>query len=706
MDIANHVKIPGRSDPNANTFKLVCDWLRDEKIERWLLVLDNVDEIDNLHTEGSSQQREMVDNSGRRDWQSLLAYLPPSENGQFLITSRSKGVALKLVEDYEILFVGPMAGSDASMLLRSKLGELADDSGISDLAAALDFMPLAIVQAAAHITQRAPRYSLQQYLEDFLKSDRKKLRLLDSEGGNLRRDPEAKSSIITTWQISFEHIRHMQPSAAGILSLMSFFDRQGIPEDLLKYSRKDTNKGKATDVDSESDENYIFEKDIQILRNYSFITIETNGSFEMHALVQLATRKWLEIHGDPGRWKGTFVERLSATFPSGDFETWAKCQSLFPHAKSAYKQRPTEREQLMQWASLMNKAAWYQTQNCNDTEAEPLAIAAAETRRDLLGQEHRDTLTSLSTVGQVYSRQGQYSRAEKLQAQLLELSNQNLGADHGDTLECMQDLAITYSEQGQWLKAKNLQVQALESSKRINGIEHPTTMNYMASLARTLRRQGYNDQAKALLLQELESRQRVSGSEHPDTVAAKSSLASILGIQGHLREAEKLEKERLEFSSRILGVDHPETLNSMGKLAWIMHDQGRLDEAEKLHRRALEKCTNVLGSEHPDTLVSKANLATLLTDLKRLDEAEEMQKQCLELDKKVLGSEHPDTLISMNNLALTWRDQGRVPEAIELLEECVRLQTKIIGADHPYCKNSAADLARWKSEYETTGSVV
>lgn len=53
-------------------------------------------------------------------------------------------------------------------------------------------MPLPIMQAAVYITQRAPRYSVQQYLEDFRKSDRKKASLLNYKVDHLRRDPEAK----------------------------------------------------------------------------------------------------------------------------------------------------------------------------------------------------------------------------------------------------------------------------------------------------------------------------------------------------------------------------------------------------------------------------------------------------------------------------------------------------------------------------------
>jgi hypothetical protein len=133
----------------------------------------------------------------------------------------------------------------AQALLQKKLGDKVDNDGTAELAAALEFMPLALVQAAAYIRQRAPRCSVRQYLEQFRKSDIEKTSLLNHEAGRLRRDREAKNSVIITWQISFDHVRQVRPSAADLLSLMSFFDRQGIPQFLLdrQHKAEDRNRG-------------------------------------------------------------------------------------------------------------------------------------------------------------------------------------------------------------------------------------------------------------------------------------------------------------------------------------------------------------------------------------------------------------------------------------------------------------------------------
>src|SRR5690348_11232575 len=103
-----------------------------------------------------------------------------------------------------------------------------------DLVQQLDYMPLAITQAAAYISQRAPRVTVSTYLETFKKSDDDRAQLLQIYIRDLWRDGQASNSIVATWQISFEHIRQTRDSAARLLALMSLFDREAIPDHLLR----------------------------------------------------------------------------------------------------------------------------------------------------------------------------------------------------------------------------------------------------------------------------------------------------------------------------------------------------------------------------------------------------------------------------------------------------------------------------------------
>ncbi|OCL12963.1 hypothetical protein AOQ84DRAFT_274600, partial [Glonium stellatum] len=439
-DIANFLKVSGRKNPKANIFLLVHDWLRDER-RNWVLILDNVDDASfflEAYSDGGTEEERGLNSEGSRP---LESYLPRCQNGAVLVTTRSRSAALELVERRDIIAVEPMSEVDAVALLEKKIEGIEESDGVGELATALEFMPLAMVQATSYIAHRAPRCSVRQYLEEFRKSDRKRASLLGFEKGQLRRDWDAENSIIITWQLSFDHIRQTKPSAAELLSLMSFFDRQGIPEALIRNRNgqsdtqgdydsdacgsidTDEDDDDSADNDGSKDGDDKFEDDISTLRDYSFISITVSGSsFEMHRLVQLATREWLKTHGQQERWKQQFIRNLCSKFPVGEYENWATCQVLFPHAKSAATQKPEGQESLKMWATILHRAAWYAKQVGNGAEAEKMSVAAMKVRKKLLGREHKDTLWSMSLVGDAYNLRGRWGAAESLFVQVMETS--------------------------------------------------------------------------------------------------------------------------------------------------------------------------------------------------------------------------------------------------------------------------------------------
>ena len=668
--IAEQVKIPGRGDPKADIFRLVEKWLCNEKNGKWALVLDNADETTVLFETLITGPKAQASGSSGGHTQSLLAYLPQSRNGSILVTTRTKSVALQLAEESDIIPIEPMNYAHALTLLEKKLGEQIDSEDTSELAVALEFMPLAIVQAAAYIRLRVPRYSVRQYVDEFHKNDKRKTSLLNHEAGHLRRDLEAKNSIIITWQISFDHIHQIRPSAANLLSLMSFFDRQGIPEALLKtqYEGENENTAEAAGDDADDDHKddsdgdivtYLsvdeFEDNILILRNYSFITISIDGTtFEMHGLVQLAVRKWLEASNQLERWKQQFIKNLCTVFPNGDYENWTKCQALFPHAKSAVAQQPAVESSLQDWALILYHAAWYAWAKGSYIEAATMALKATRTRQKVLGLEDEKTLESMAILAMAYSDGGRLKEAEKLQVQVMETSAMVLGTEHPDTLMSMGNLASTYLNQGRWTEAEELGVQVMETRKR------------------------------------------VLGTEHPDTLMSMGNLALTYWSQGRWTEAEELEVQVVETRMRVLGTEHPHTLMSMGNLALTYSNQGRWTEAEELGVQVMEMSARVLGTEHPDTLKSMGNLASTYSNQGRWTEAEELEVQVMEMRKRVLGTDHPSTLTSMNNLAFTWKSQGRNDEAFSLLKECFQLQKHKLGPQHPNTESSLKYLNGWQ----------
>ncbi|KAF7505158.1 hypothetical protein GJ744_001224 [Endocarpon pusillum] len=726
-DIADQVKIPHRTKPGVDICKLVHDWLRDEKKNKWVLILDNVDNPNFLVRNLPTSQKVQADGPGGRYIGPLWRNMPTNQNGSILITTRSRSAALKLVEEDDIIQVDPMDEEHAISLFKKKVRSRINQKDVADLVKTLEYMPLAIVQAATYILRRAPRCTVREYLKKFQQSDQSRTSLLNYEAEHLRRDQEAKNSIIITWQISFDYISSTQQSAADLLSLMSFFDRQGIPMALLQdQSRYEYNER--------------VENDILTLRDFSFISVNVDATtFEMHRLVQLATRKWLEARGQLERWRQQSIKNLSREFPTVKYENWAKCQVIFPHVKSAMLQPPKGKQLLHEWASILQNAANYSRAKGDYSDAERMSVKATSTLKEVLGRDHLDTLRSIANLALTFSSQGRWKEAEKLQVQVIETRKRLLGQEHPETLISMDNLAFIYTNQGRWKEAEKLGVQVMETGKRVIGQKHPTTLTSMANLALTYEKQGRWKEAEKLGMQVMETRKKVLGQEHPETLTSINHLSSIYINQGRWKEAEKPQMQVMETRKRVLGQKHPETLISMADLASIYTNQGRWKEAEKLGVQMIETGKRVIGQEHPSILTSMANLALTyekqgrwkeaerlgmqvmetrkrvlgqehpgtLTSINNLastfwnqgqqKEAEKLYMEVMETRKRVLGQEHPSTLISMNNLAYILKEQGRKEEAIKLMAECVQLTNRVLGTKHPNALSSAATLATWQS---------
>jgi len=465
-NIAERTKVPGWDQPDVDILKLVYNWLCDEANGRWLIIIDNADDI-SVFARRADGREGVEDGVAGSKSAALLDSLPQSPNGAILVTSRSREAAFRLTGNYaDIIRVPPMDKAHALALLRNKLeGSFKQDDGAA-LVEALDYIPLAISQAAAYISQRAPRATMLKYLHDIRKGDGDRARLLDMGIEDSRRDGTASNSVMATWQISFEYIRRVRPSATQLLALMSLFDQQGIPEFLLNGRYQDSD-------DARSD----FEDDLNTLMSFSLVAANVDGSqFEMHRLVQFSTRKWLELNQELEQWKETYVTLMDDCYPVGQYENWTVCQALFPHAQAVVECRPANAKALEAWASILFKAAWYASEMGQYEVAKDMDRSALEVREVLLGIEHPYTLTSVSNLAVVLQYQGKYEAAEEMNRRALEGREKALGKEHPDTLTSVYCLAFLFHQQHQYKDALTLYERASSGYKHALGPEHPTTV--------------------------------------------------------------------------------------------------------------------------------------------------------------------------------------------------------------------------------------
>ncbi|ERS99122.1 hypothetical protein HMPREF1624_04318 [Sporothrix schenckii ATCC 58251] len=218
---AKELNIPGAESDKADAKALVRDHLSKESAGRWLLVFDNADDISIWFNQAAGE-------SGR-----LIDYLPKSQHGSIIFTTRVKKEAVRLT-GRNIIEMSAMDEDGGKQLLRNYLldKDLVDNrEDTAALLARLTYLPLAIVQAAAYIN--ANNISLRDYLSLLNEQEEEVIDLLSEDFEDEWRYRDVQNPVATTWLVSFGQVRQRDPLAADYLSFMACVDAKDIPPSLL-----------------------------------------------------------------------------------------------------------------------------------------------------------------------------------------------------------------------------------------------------------------------------------------------------------------------------------------------------------------------------------------------------------------------------------------------------------------------------------------
>ncbi|KAL8299086.1 hypothetical protein RB593_009138 [Gaeumannomyces tritici] len=709
----------------------------------WVLVLDNADNLGlfgvGWKTPGASGQphRTKTDCAPKN----LRQFVPRGPTGTVLWTTRDERIAGSLVVARQTINVARMEAGEAVKLLETMRNQAIDDAERDDasaLLAELDWLPLAISQAAAYM--RRTQTPIKEYLSK-LKGGKTRWRILRASEPDVHRRCKVSNSIMETWSISIEHIRRENETAYHILHVLAFLDNQHIPEPMVKKAAKQrdssrllskgegathtrmfslrssrraisalgrlihsasiTSSGWRKDQQPSDSEDEDAIDAITRLREFSFLSLRASDwgrAYEMHKLVQEAARYRLRAKKDEKFFAKEALRIADDLFPERRRELWEEAEKYLVHA-----QRVGESAELCgkeEAAALLTRVSDYLYDRGRWREKEPVDERAYGLRKKVLGDKHPDTIWSMADLATTYGCQGRYDEAEKMHMEVLVLRRDVLGDKHPDTIRSMAELATTYHNQGRYDEAEKMQVEVLALRRDVLGDKHPDTIRSMADLAATYGCQGRYGEAEKMQVEMLALRRDVLGDKHPDTIRSMADLATTYHNQGRYNEAEKMNVEVLALRRDVLGDKHPDTIWGMASLATTYGCQGRYDEAEKMQVEMLALRRDVLGDKHPDTIRSMADLATTYHNQGRYNEAEKMNVEVLALRRDVLGDKHPDTIRSMASLAAIYHDQGRYNEAEKMKVEVLAMRRDVFGDKHPDTIRSMASLA---TTYHTLG---
>lgn len=615
---------------NKATFALesLANWPRP-----WLLVFDNYDDPIAFN--------------------SLQDFIPIGKHGSIIITTRHADVDA-LGQDRRAIELHGLEEEDALKLLFKKIIKTKADYGMAQgksIVRRLGYHPLAIAQASAYIRKR--RINFEGFIDHYTRRRQLILEQIPQMSQYRRKlnnsDEETSLSVFTTWELSFLQLQALGVETrmkADFLTLFAFFNCKDISEKMFKnyYIDHKSSPQVFNLLDSfvtkyfyDGYDRDLFRDILSDLRDISLLQAfseEADGflHFSLHPLV----KDWIRLRTGKEACRGyallaadIIAQTIMLSWRNKQFEMPLSArQEILSHLDVqmdnysdflyAEKEIPFNRDVSI---SLAEAESWFGSFYYNSgwfKEAEAMHIKALRLREDVLGQQHSDTLTSISKVAQVLNSQGKHNEAETMHRLAFQLREEVLGQHHPDTLTSMHNLALVLTRQGKYNKAE------------------------------------------ALFRQTVLLREEILGQHHLDTLLSSSNLARVLDRQRKHKEAETIHQQTLQLRSKVFGQQHPHTLISMSNLALSLEHQDKYDEAKAIYQQVLQLREKVLSQWHPDILTTMSNLARVLNKQGEHIEAKTKYQQILQLRESLLGQQHPLTLIIRDNLALVLSNEGKL----------------------------------------------
>jgi tetratricopeptide (TPR) repeat protein/tRNA A-37 threonylcarbamoyl transferase component Bud32 len=275
--------------------------------------------------------------------------------------------------------------------------------------------------------------------------------------------------------------------------------------------------------------------------------------------------------------------------------------------------------------------------------------------------------TLSQALSELYSNFGLFEPALPLQQRALEKRRDTLGEEHPDTLSSIDSMGILLAARGDQEEGERWLREALDKRRRVLGENHIDTVNSKNHVGVVMWERGDLAETERYMREVLEQFRLQLGEEDPRTVTSIHNIGALLQTQGKPEEAIPFLTEALEKRRRLLPPDDPYTLGSINQLGTVYRDLGRIDEAEPLFRETLERRRRTLGESHPDTLLSIVNYGGLLRAKGQPFEAEPHLRTAFEGYRAQQGDDSPFTAIARGSLGTVLQDQGKSAEAVELL---------------------------------------
>ncbi|KAI9698328.1 MAG: hypothetical protein M1820_007490 [Bogoriella megaspora] len=646
--VADKCEIPGRDTPKSDTLQIVHDWLLDKAHGRWLMIIDNADDASLFYQTSGGQQSNASTHTRR-----LAEYLPDCAHGCLLFTTRDRSAAEELTFHRNTLQVDKMTEGEAADLLIKIFNRSDNQDGISQLAKRLEYLPLALYQAASYI--QTQRMDIAKYLR-YMESD--PVGLLDKAVHAAGRPSDVPHALASSWLITFKHLRTHHYIAAKLFALISCLDPHRIPRSLfLGTGRKPLELDEA----------------LQVLVSFSLITLRFDvteypdgyksdldveeSCFDMHPLVRLVTQEWLKKENQLQQTINDMLSIFNKSYPNPWARiSWTRFELYEAHVETVL-QATLHSENRVSHYELLSKRARVLGAFSRDVEAMACLKRIVEMAPAVYGPDHVVTsYAEIEYLTELCKDRNQVTNCLKRLNKILDRAIQIHGPNHDATLKCLLVVAQCHRTMTHYEESLLLATFILDRENESTRPDQVFQIWLENSLAQDLLNLREYDKAEDLIKVYLQSRRTHYGEEHWYTLFSMSMLAELYHWSGRHSEAERMALERIHIVERIYGPKHHLTLDGTQGIARICLDQDRYVEAAR----------------HLETLMAASVQA--------------------------LGAKTLQNLNIKSQLAATYLLQGRTTEAIALGSEARDLVNEVLGPSSAYAQACSWRLDQWKDE--------
>ena len=350
------------------------------------------------------------------------------------------------------------------------------------------------------------------------------------------------------------------------------------------------------------------------------------------------------------------------------------------------KLSPDQRAALAKADADHAKAADLYVDSTKYEEARALVKPVWETRKKILGPEHRKTLLSENLLANCLYSLAKYGEAEPLYLHVLEQRLALLGPEHADTANSYNNVGGNYYNSGRYEQAVANHRTALAIRRKVLGNDNDDTKMSMVSLADAL--------AAWAATQEQALRWDVARKAREEVVALRieryGGRTIALPTPGWRWRTSTLSLEARSQEARGLGQSGRQTAQAAERLYYT---DSKYDAALVAARAAFEGRKALLGPEHKKTLSSENLVGNCLYSLSQYDQAEPYYQHLVDVRTKLLGDDHPDTASAHGNLARNFYWSEKYDDGANHHRATLAIRRKLFGNQSSDTRQSMGELA-------------